>query len=375
MLASIDRGPVVMFRVFSFRVTAERSEPVRRARRRVGVLAAFGLVASAAAVGAASAAIPNSSTGVISACYRTNGSLRIIDRQARAACVTGERLLEWSSSSVRYRGAWGATVAYRSNDIVTFGGSAYLAKLNSRGIRPTSVAQWGLLAPRGATGATGATGAQGPAGAGGPAGATGATGVTGAVGAPGAQGAAGPTGAVGPTGATGATGPDGAPGAAGASGTAGAAGPAGRDGAQGPAGPAGQKGWFSRLQSAPSASGYIFGTTQFTPTVDATCLVTSTIQTQPAANAPNDRVFLRNAVRRGSGFTGSDANDNFFGQYLTNDLSGRKQPPMSRTSTISVTAGQLVSFGVFLGDISAVDISGTAWVGAGIAINTAYICS
>ena len=219
MLASIDRGPVVMFRVFSFRVTAERSEPVRRARRRVGVLAAFGLVASAAAVGAASAAIPNSSTGVISACYRTNGSLRIIDRQARAACVTGERLLEWSSSSVRYRGAWGATVAYRSNDIVTFGGSAYLAKLNSRGIRPTSVAQWGLLAPKGATGATGATGA---------AGATGATGAAGAVGPAGTSGPAGAAGTTGATGPAGVDGPIGTAGPAGAIGLQGAAGPAGR---------------------------------------------------------------------------------------------------------------------------------------------------
>src|SRR5688500_16691884 len=48
--------------------------------------------------GFAYAAIPNSTTGKISACYNsTNGQLRVIDRQAGATCKNPEKLLEWNS--------------------------------------------------------------------------------------------------------------------------------------------------------------------------------------------------------------------------------------------------------------------------------------
>ena len=92
----------------------------------------LGLVAG----GVAFAAIPNSGTGVISACYsQATGTFRPIDTEAGETCKHNETLLEW----------------------------------NQQG-------------PAGTTGATGATGATGPTGSTGPIGATGATGPTGATG-------------------------------------------------------------------------------------------------------------------------------------------------------------------------------------------------
>jgi hypothetical protein len=45
------------------------------------------------------AAIPSSTTGVITGCYSTGtGSLRVIDAQAGARCKSGERQLEWNQT-------------------------------------------------------------------------------------------------------------------------------------------------------------------------------------------------------------------------------------------------------------------------------------
>jgi collagen triple helix repeat protein len=137
------------------------------ARGRVVALATIvlGLVAGSIAY----AAIPNSTTGVISSCYsQAKGTFRPIDTQAGETCKHNETLLEWNQ-----QGPAGST------------------------------------GPAGPTGATGATGATGPAGA---------TGATGLAGATGATGPAGATGATGPAGATGTTGPAGATGATGANG-------------------------------------------------------------------------------------------------------------------------------------------------------------
>jgi hypothetical protein len=91
------------------------------------------------------AAIPNSSTGIITGCYKTSGTgagqLRVIDAQAGKTCATGEAKLTWSQ-----RGPTGPK-------------------------GPAGVG--GPTGPRGATGpggSQGPTGARGPTGAGGPAG-------------------------------------------------------------------------------------------------------------------------------------------------------------------------------------------------------------
>lgn len=58
------------------------------------------IVAAVVAVPAlAAAAIPNSATGMINACYATNGgALRVIDTQAGQTCRTGEQALNWPAS-------------------------------------------------------------------------------------------------------------------------------------------------------------------------------------------------------------------------------------------------------------------------------------
>lgn len=90
-------------------------------RKKIMKLKMLAGVAALALIGAgvASAAIPNSSTGVITGCYQTSGgTLRVINKQGGAACYAWETELPWNQTG-----------------------------------------------PAGADGATGATGPQGPAGA------------------------------------------------------------------------------------------------------------------------------------------------------------------------------------------------------------------
>ena len=94
-------------------------------------------------------------------------------------------------------------------------------------------------------------------------------------------------------------------------------------------------------------------------------MVTSSIQTQPPASAPNDTVYLRNAVSRNS----VNAEDSQYGPFLSNDGTGRKQPPLTRSSVITVTAGQTVAFGVYFGGLS-----GT-WFNSPFSASTSYFCS
>lgn len=107
---------------------------------------------------------------------------------------------------MQYRGAHSLLTLYVVDDVVTSGGSSYIAIAQNQNEPVTNTAVWSLLVSKGDTGPTGPqglTGATGPQGPTGPAGATGATGATGA------QGPAGPAGATGATGATGPQGPQG----------------------------------------------------------------------------------------------------------------------------------------------------------------------
>lgn len=153
-----------------------------------------GAVSAAVVVGGgmALASIPSTTTGDITGCVNnTTGAVRIVDAQAGHHCATGETTLNWSKGYT-YRGAWSSATTYSVLDVVTSGGSSYLARAASHGKSPAAnPGYWGVLAARGATGAQGATGAHGPAG---PQGATGA------------QGPAGPQGAAGPQGPSGVSG-------------------------------------------------------------------------------------------------------------------------------------------------------------------------
>jgi len=130
----------------------------------VGTSLAFGALALAA--------IPNSSTGVITSCYsQATGTWRPIDAERGAKCKNGELTLAWNQQGIQ-----GAT---------------------------------GPAGPAGPAGPTGPQGPEGDPGVAGPAGPQGPAGPTGATGAEGPQGPAGPAGA------TGATGPQGAAGVSG----------------------------------------------------------------------------------------------------------------------------------------------------------------
>jgi hypothetical protein len=96
---------------------------------------------------------------------------------------------------VAYQGSYASTANYGLNDIVSYQGSSYISLIvGNRGNTPSpSVAQWGVMA-------LGAVGIQGPQGQ------------TGSTGPPGLTGPPGPTGATGPTGTAGARGAPGTPG-------------------------------------------------------------------------------------------------------------------------------------------------------------------
>jgi len=93
---------------------------------------------------------------------------------------------------LNFAGAWNAAAAYVKDDVVTFGGSTWIADLASQGSQPDAAAPaWLLVAGKGdkgdkgdkgnagLDGLPGAQGLQGPQGVTGPAGPTGAAGTTG----------------------------------------------------------------------------------------------------------------------------------------------------------------------------------------------------
>ena len=125
------------------------------------------------------AAIPDSTTKVITVCYtKTSGALRLIDKQAKATCNTKTEIeLSW----------------------------------NQQGVKGDAGPQ-GLLGLTGPAGANGAKGSVGPVGPAGTNGTNGATGPEGSMGANGPQGPAGPVGPAGANGVDGAQGPVGSQG-------------------------------------------------------------------------------------------------------------------------------------------------------------------
>ncbi len=73
-----------------------------------------------------------------------------------------------------YRGAYDGLILYNKNDVITYGGSTYVALTTAGGFPPTSFLnqtahEWALLAAQGATGAQGVAGPTGPTGPPGPA--------------------------------------------------------------------------------------------------------------------------------------------------------------------------------------------------------------
>jgi hypothetical protein len=142
----------------------------------IGVTLGFG--------GIALAAVPDTATKTISACYATSGgALRVIDSAAGQKCKATEKPLSWRSAGVVYRGPWNSATAYKTGDSVTSNGSSYVAIANSQASQPAlASAAWGVLAQAGSPGPAGPQGTPGPAGPAGTAGATGPAGPAGPTG-------------------------------------------------------------------------------------------------------------------------------------------------------------------------------------------------
>jgi len=219
-------------------------------RTRVAWMLGAGLIAVVIlSAGIAIADIPDGNT--INACRnKITFAIRVVDKDVGQNCTASETAFSWTNWT--NRGAWSALVSYRAADVVSYNGSAYIAKLfPPKGVVPTNTTYWSLLVSKGAAGATGPAGPAGPAGKDGAPGADGAIGPQGPdgkAGPPGADGATGAAGPQGPAGNDGAIGPqgpagnDGAPGADGATGVAGPQGPVGATGPAGPQGPIGLAG-------------------------------------------------------------------------------------------------------------------------------------
>ena len=141
--------------------------PQSLAHHRGAVGFASGVIVAGLLVGggAAIAAIPSTATSTYTACAnKSTGALRVIDYKAGKRCTSRETMVSWLKG-YRYRGTWAVAAVYAPLDVVEYGGSSYLAKLTSKGTRPSShPTYWGLLAARGDTGAAGPKGAPGPAG-------------------------------------------------------------------------------------------------------------------------------------------------------------------------------------------------------------------
>ena len=168
---------------------------VRKALGSRSVVLAVGLVLGLGTTWAW-AAIPNSVSGRIVGCYPKTGAkvLRVIDFQAGQRCTASEVQVAWQADGMHFRGGWIATAAYLKGDVVTRGGSAFVAREPSTNRMPPNVAFWAILALQGPPGPRGATGVSGPAGATGLGGATGPTGPAGTNGTDGATGPTGPPG-------------------------------------------------------------------------------------------------------------------------------------------------------------------------------------
>lgn len=138
---------------------------------------AIGVVIGAVVAGGiVQAAIPDSTSGQITACVvksgATAGAVRIIDT-ATSSCRSTEKVVTWQAQGVRWRGAWSATKTYRTNDVVSRNGSSYVATASSTNAAPPNATKWAVFAAAGAAGATGASGPPGSTGATGPAGPSG----------------------------------------------------------------------------------------------------------------------------------------------------------------------------------------------------------
>lgn len=116
-------------------------------------------------------------------------------------------------------------------------------------------------------------------------------------------------------------------------------------------------------------------TTAFTAPAAAVCVVTSNVQLQPPATAYNDLVYLENYVTTGALTYRTDTEDPAYPSYETyvhgNGYVDR-QPAITRTTMMSITAGQSVRFGVTFTNVTGVS---TGWHNSLYWISVVYSCA
>jgi hypothetical protein len=123
-----------------------------------------GVAGLIAAGGVAWATIPDSTSGVVTACAASGGgTLRAIDAQSGQTCAAGEVTLQLGRGLVP-RGFWSSSATYQPGDVVSYKGSSYVAIAPNSATKPSNASDWMLMAKMGATGATGPKGDPGPPG-------------------------------------------------------------------------------------------------------------------------------------------------------------------------------------------------------------------
>ena len=169
------------------------------------------------------------------------------------------------------------------------------------------------------------------------------------------KGNRGPRGLTGAKGASGAQGPQGAQGAQGA------------QGGQGPQGPSGfvTSGFanFPAGVTLTAGSDYFYPVT-FTPSVNASCVVTAS--TQVSVNGPESTTgpYFRIAVKRGSA---ADTNDGKYGHYIP-AYTGSVSSDITRSSIINVHGGEVTNLGGYYGGVDA------NWAGDLADLQVSYAC-
>jgi len=137
------------------------NKPKRRWLRAgaAGLVLASGLAVVTGAL--AFASIPDAN-GVFHGCVRTStGAIRIIDTDQNQTCRAGETAVSWNKAGINWQGAWAPRTSYSQGDAVSYQGSSYLAVADNTNVRPTSPADWAVLAQAGAPGQNGTNGTNG----------------------------------------------------------------------------------------------------------------------------------------------------------------------------------------------------------------------
>jgi hypothetical protein len=106
----------------------------------------------------------------------------------------------------------------------------------------------------------------------------------------------------------------------------------------------------------------------FVASTDMTCLVTSSVQVNAstAGIVTNEAFYFRNAKFVNGGLGVDDIEYGHYG--ISNGHTGY-QPDITRSSLFSVSAGQSIVFGVFIGGLL------NAWAGSSVNVATSYSCS